>query len=106
MGGLQFLLHRYRTPLKIDYNRAISEKPSARATLDWVQGAPLHLHTQLHTQVLGRLCGWRVRIALYNRLFAWSIVTRCRDVGGKIPPWGNGLKGLKHELFKLYFFMN
>ena len=24
---------------------------------DWVQGAPLYLHTQLHTQVLGRLCG-------------------------------------------------
>ena len=25
--------------------------------VEWVQGAPLHLHTQLHTQVLGHLCG-------------------------------------------------
>jgi len=25
--------------------------------VEWEKGAPLHLHTQLHTQVLGRLCG-------------------------------------------------
>ena len=25
--------------------------------VEWVQGAPPHSHTQLHTQVLGRLCG-------------------------------------------------
>ena len=24
--------------------------------VEWVQGAPLHSHTQLHTQGLGRLC--------------------------------------------------
>ena len=34
----------------------------------------------------------RARIALFNRLFAKSIVTRCLDEGGKIPPWGKGLK--------------
>ena len=34
----------------------------------------------------------RTRIALYNRLFAWSIINRCLDVGGKILLWGKGLK--------------
>ena len=34
----------------------------------------------------------KVRVALYNRLFARSIVTRCRGVGNKIPLWGKGLK--------------
>ena len=31
------------------------------------------------------------RIALYNRLFARSIVTRRRGVGGVLLPWGKGL---------------
>ena len=33
----------------------------------------------------------RSRIALYNRLFAQSIITRRRGMGYKIPPWGKGL---------------
>ena len=33
----------------------------------------------------------RVRVALYNRLFAQSIVALCSGVGDKIPPWGKGL---------------
>ena len=33
----------------------------------------------------------RARIALYNRLYARSIVTHRRGVGGKIPLWGKGL---------------
>ena len=36
--------------------------------------------------------GGGVRIALYNRLFARSIITRCRGMGYKIPPWGKGLR--------------
>ena len=33
----------------------------------------------------------RSRIALYNRLFTQSIVTRRRGMGYKIPSWGKGL---------------
>ena len=33
----------------------------------------------------------RARVALYNSLFARSIVALCSGVGGKIPPWGEGL---------------
>ena len=40
---------------------------------------------------------WRVRIALYNLLFARSIVTRRRGVGGKILPWGKGLIKIGHK---------
>ena len=40
----------------------------------------------------------RVRVALYNRLFARSILTRRHGVGNKIPPWGKGLK--MSNLFK------
>ena len=58
---------------------------------DWVQGAPLHLHTQLHTH-LYPTTRRRVRIALYNRLFAQSIVTHRRGVGYKIPLWLINLK--------------
>ena len=61
-------------------------------TVEWVQGAPLHSHTQLHMQYGTRVFMWqRVRIALYNRLFARSIITCRRGVGGEIHPWGKGL---------------
>jgi hypothetical protein len=67
---------------------AISMKES------WVQGAPLILHTQLHTPsepVAVKDCP----------LCARSIVTRRRGMGYKIPPWGKGLmlqafKNTKH----------
>ena len=42
----------------------------------------------------------RVRVALYNRLFAQSNVALCSGVGDKIPPWGKGLKGQGHEIRK------
>ena len=38
----------------------------------------------------------RVRIALYNCLFARSIITHCHGLGYKIPPWGKGLSN-KHK---------
>ena len=40
----------------------------------------------------------RARVALYNRLFARSIVTCRRGVGVKIPPWGKGLKGQSYQI--------
>ena len=67
------------------------------------RGPSLLTHTTSYAGNRAFMRRW-VRIALNNRLFAWSIVTRRRGVGGEIPPWGKGLKGLKHELFKLYFF--
>jgi len=51
-------------------------------------------HTTSYTGT-GAFMRRRVRIALYNRLFARSIFTRRRGVGYKIPPWGKGLKCLK-----------
>jgi len=58
----------------------------------WVQGAPIHSHTQ--TSYAGtRVFMWhRARVALYNRLFARSIVALCSGVGGKIPPMGQRVK--------------
>ena len=40
---------------------------------DWVQGAPLHLHTQLHTHFVPHTTA-AVKDCLYNRLFEPSIV--------------------------------
>ena len=45
----------------------------------------------------------RARVALYNSLFARSIVGLCSGVGDKIPPWGKGLRaeaGLQSLFFK------
>jgi len=61
---------------------------------NWVQGAPLHLHTQLHTP-LNPIPWRRLRIALYNRLCARSIVTRRRGMGYKTPLWGKGLNDFR-----------
>ena len=47
----------------------------------------------------------RARVALYNRLFAQSIVTPRCGVGGEIPPWGKGLKEQPHERFYFIFFI-
>jgi len=57
---------------------------------EWVQGAPLHSHTTSYAGTRAFMQR-RVRIALYNRLFAQSIVTRRRGVCGEIPPWGKWL---------------
>ena len=60
--------------------------------VEYVQGAPFHSKTQLHMQVLHRAFMQRqARTALYNRLFALSIVTRYHGVGGILLPWGKGL---------------
>ena len=40
----------------------------------------------------------RVRIALYNCLFARSIITHCRGVVGEILPWGKGLTLMRQSL--------
>ena len=60
---------------------------------DWVQGAPPHSHTQTSYAGTGTRDNTRhrARVALYNHLFARSIVALCSDVGGKIPLWGKGL---------------
>ena len=71
---------------------AICYSPGAISMKEnWVQGAPLILHTQLHS-LLNPIPRRRLRIALYNRLCARSIITHRRGMGYKIPPWGKGLK--------------
>ena len=57
---------------------------------DLVQGA-LSTYTHNFIHILYPTQRRRVRIALYSRLFARSIVNRRRGVGYKIPPWGKGL---------------
>ena len=59
---------------------------------DWVQGAPLHSHTQTSYAGTRAFMRHRARVALYNLFFARSIVTRCLGMGGVFLPWGNGLK--------------
>ena len=59
---------------------------------DWVQGARLHSHIQTSYAGTRAIMRHRARVALYNRLFARSIVALCSGVGDKIPPWGKGLK--------------
>ena len=59
---------------------------------DWVQGAPLHSHTQTSYAGTRDYTRHRARVALYNCLFTRSIVALCSGVGDKIPPWGKGLK--------------
>ena len=61
--------------------------------VECLQGAPPHLHTQTSYAGTRALIRRWTRIALYNRLFARSIVTRCRGVGFILIPWGRGLKG-------------
>jgi len=57
---------------------------------DWVQGAPLHLHTQLHTHFVPHTAAAVKDCPL--RLCARSIVTRRRGMGYKIPPVGQRVK--------------
>ena len=57
---------------------------------DWVQGAPLHSHTQTSYAGTRAFMWHRARVVLYNRLFAQSIVALCSGVGDKIP---RGAKG-------------
>ena len=59
---------------------------------DWVQGAPPHSHTQTSYTRTRDNTRRRVRVALYNRLFARSFITHRRGLGYKIPPWGKGLR--------------
>jgi len=70
---------------------------------DWVQGAPLHSHTQTSYAGTRALMRHRARVALYNCLFARSIVALSSGVGDKIPPWGKGLKIYGNVFFSLTY---
>ena len=48
----------------------------------------LSSYTHNFIRLLNAIPRWQLRIALYIRLCTWSIVTRCRGMGYKIPPWG------------------
>ena len=58
--------------------------------LGTLQGAPLHSHTETTYAGTRALMRHRVRVALYNRLFARSIVALYSGVGDKIPHVGKG----------------
>ena len=60
--------------------------------VECVQGAPPHLHTQTSNAGTRALMRRRARIALYNHLFAQSIVTRHRSVRGVFPAMGQRVK--------------
>ena len=52
----------------------------------------LSTYTRNFIRILYPIPRRRVRIALYNHLFARFIVTRRCSLGYKIPPWGKGLR--------------
>ena len=64
--------------------------------VEYVQGAP-HTTSYAGTREFMRQ---RARVALYNRLFPQSIVTRRHGVGVLLP-WGKGLS----EVAKVYFVL-
>jgi hypothetical protein len=66
---------------------------------DTLEGAPLHSHTQTSYAGTRAFMRHRARVALYNRLFARSIVALCSGVGDKIPPWGERDNGHETALF-------
>ena len=61
-------------------------------------------HSHMQTKYAGtRELIWRwAGVACCNCLFAWSILTRCRSVGGVYLPWGKGLNRKQNEIFKLF----
>ena len=60
--------------------------------VEWVQGAHPNLHTQLHTQVLGILCGGGQGLpSTIVFLLGLSLPTCRRGMGGVFLPWGKGL---------------
>jgi len=64
------------------------------------QGAPTHSHTQTPYAGTREFMWRRARVALYNRLFARSILTRHHGMGDVFLPWGKGLKNLENCCMK------
>ena len=63
--------------------------------VECLQGAPPHLHTQTSYAGTRVLIRRRAGIALYNRLFAWSIITRRHGVRTqRFPAVGQRVQGL------------
>jgi hypothetical protein len=59
--------------------------------VECLQGAPMHSHTQTTYAGTRVLIPQQARIALYNRLFGGSTVTRRHGVHGVFLPLGKGL---------------
>ena len=58
---------------------------------------PLSSYTHNFIRLLNHIPRRRLRIALYNRLCARSIVTLRRGMGYKMPPWVKGLIAQNNE---------
>ena len=58
--------------------------------MEWVQGPSSLTHTTSNVGTREFMQQW-VRVPLYICLFARSIVTRRRGIGGVFLPWGKGL---------------